>query len=159
MLETLKNLFRSRVKTRQPSSKPANSKQLPLGVSRDSLEQIQALTELTPYKHYLEALEALYENNVSAMLRGLSFEAYHFQCGVCFALEQIATLPEQLTNKARELDARHTAASPDTDLTSVPFLNSPFWDAYQRLGKRSSQYGGAGIPIPGQRNGSGVPER
>lgn len=154
MFETLKNLFRSRVKTRQPSSKPANSKQLPLGVSRDSLEQIQALTETTHYKHYSAALEALYEVNVAAMLRGLSHDAYMFQCGVCFALEQVATLPEQLTLKLRELDARHTASPDSADTSSVPFLNSPFWDAYQRLGKRSSQYGGTGLPLSGQRNGS-----
>jgi len=64
-----------------------------------------------------------------------------FQCGVCFALEQIAALPGDLTLKLRELDARHTAKSPDTPDARAVFANTPFWDAYQRLGAR--QYGGS----------------
>ncbi len=108
---------------------------------------------MIPYKHYLQAVERLYENNLSAMLRGLPHEAYLFQCGVCFALEQIAKLPDDLIAKAREIDARHTAGS-DTaaDDDAAGFVNTPFWDAYQRRAAR--KYGGPGVSVPGQRDGS-----
>jgi hypothetical protein len=89
-------------------------------------------------------LEALYESNVGALLRPLSHDAYLFQCGVCFALESIASLPGDLSLKASELDARHTAQPDPTDARAV-HINTPFWDAYQRLGAR--QYGGTGVPI------------
>jgi len=120
-----------------------------LGLSLDQLSQIQALTEMIPYRHYLVAVERLYENNLSAMLRALPHDAYLFQCGVCFALEQIAKLPDDLTAKARELDARHSAvsdtASDDTADASV-FVNTPFWDAYQQ--RRARQYGGSRVQVP-----------
>ena len=151
-------LSRLRTKMPPPSSKPPSSKQLPLGLSREDLEHLQALTETIHYKPYLAALEALYENNVSALLRGIPHEAYMFQCGVCFAIEQIAALPVDLTLKLRELDARHSAKSPDaSESASAVFANTPFWDAYQRLGKRSPQFGGAGVPLPGERVRPRVP--
>lgn len=146
MIDSLTKFWRARIKPLLVSSKPEPS--LPLGVSRDQLEQIHNLTEMPAYKHYLGALESLYENNLAAILRGLPHDAYMFQCGVCFALEQIAKLPADLTAKGKELDARHTARSPDTtaDAAAV-FVNTPFWESYQRLGKRPPKYGGAGIPV------------
>jgi hypothetical protein len=108
-----------------------------------------------PYRSYLAAVERLYENNLGAMLRGLPHEAYLFQCGVCFALEQIVKLPDDLTTKARDLDARHPESSPDTAATdsgATVFTNTPFWDAYQRLYPRARQYGGAGVPVSRQRD-------
>ena len=149
----------SRLLTRrqQPPSK-LDSSNLPLGLSREQVEQIQVLTELIPYKHYSAALERLYENNIAAILRPSSHDAYLFQCGVCFALEQIAALPGDLTLKLREQDARHTHSTPepDTDASAV-FANSPYWDAYQRLGRSARKYGGTGVPLPGQRHDSPVP--
>ena len=143
--ETLRRFWRSRIKRPVPSNK-APEPSLPLGLSREHLEQIQALTETTHYKHYLGALEALYEQNVAAVLRPLSHDAYLFQCGVCFAIESIAALPGDLNLKARELDGRHaTSSSPDP---AAIFANTPFWDAYQR--RRAHQYGSAGVPLPGQ---------
>ena len=154
MLDTLKRFFRSRIKRSLPSGKPPEPG-LPLGLSRDQLEQIVALTEIPGYKYYTGALERLYENNLTAILRGLPHEAYMFQCGVCFALEQIAALPGDLTQKRTELDARHTStAEPDTADASAIFANTPFWDAYQRLSRGPHKYGGAGVHIPEQRNGS-----
>ena len=149
----------SRLRTKMPPpSKPPDSKPLPLGLSREQVEAIWALTEGTPYKHYLAALEALYENNVSALLRGIPHEAYMFQCGVCFAIEQIAALPVDLTLKLRELDARHSAKSPDaSESASAVFANTPFWDAYQRLHPRARQYGGPGVSLPEHRERPGVP--
>ena len=122
-----------------------------MGLSRDSLEQVQALTEMPAYRHYLGALERLYESNLGALVRGLPHDAYLFQCGVCFALEQIAKLPNDLTIKARDLDARHPPSSPDTagDPGATVFANTPFWDAYQRLHPRARHYGGAGVPLSG----------
>ena len=156
MYETLKRFFQSRIRRLLPPSKPAKEAALPLGLSRDQLSQIQDLTETIHYKHYLVAVERLYENNLAAMLRALPHDAYLFQCGVCYALEQIAALPGDLTLKLRELDARHTNAGTDTisaDAAAI-FANTPFWDAYQRLGRKSRQYGSSGVPIPGQRSGS-----
>ena len=152
-----KLLSRLRIRTQPKSSKP--DKPLPLGLSRDQLEAIQDLTAETHYKHYLAALEALYEINVSAMLRMLPHDAYLFQCGVCFALEQVAALPGDLTLKLRETDARHTAATESilADTGERAFVNTPFWDAYQRLGRQPRKYGGPGVPVPGQRNGPSVP--
>lgn len=147
--EILKRFFQSRVKRLSPPSKPGSKQDsLPLGLSRDQLAGIQALTEETPYKHYLAALERVYENHVSAMLRGLTHDAYLFQCGVCFALEQIARLPDDLTNKTRELDGRHTA---DTTTTAnnggaATFTSTTWWDEYQR---RARRYDSSGVPIPG----------
>ena len=116
MSRTWSKFFLSRIKRLLPQSKPAQPPEavLPLGLSRDQLNQIQALTEMIPYKHYLVAVERLYESNLGALLRGLPHDAYLFQCGVCFALEQIAKLPNDLTIKARDLDARHPPSSPDT---------------------------------------------
>lgn len=140
----LSRFWHSRIKRPLPLNK-APEPSLPLGLSREQLEEIRALTETTHYKHYLEALEGLYEHNVAALLRPLSHEAYLFQCGVCFALESIAALPGDLSLKARELDARHTGRPPDLDASAV-FVNTPFWDAYQQ--RRTHQYGGAGVPVP-----------
>jgi hypothetical protein len=92
-------------------------------------------------------VERLYENNLSAMLRALPHDAYLFQCGVCYALEQIAKLPADLTAKQRELDARHTNDTPESDAASV-FVNTPFWDAYQQLTAR--KYGGPGVHVSEQ---------
>ena len=145
---TLKKFFRSRIKREPPSIKSPKPEPgpLPWGLSRDQLNQIQALTEMIPYKHYLAAVEHLYENNLSAMLRGLTHDAYLFQCGVCFALEQIAALPGDLALKLRESDARHTTDSTGLSAdASAVFVNTPFWDAYQQRGAR--QYGSAGVPI------------
>lgn len=148
MFGTLRRFWLSRIKRPPPLSRPEPS--LPLGLSREQLEHLQALTETIPYKHYLVALERLYENNLAAILRGLPHEGYMFQCGVCFALEQIASLPTDLTLKARELDARHTAKSTDTASDGATiFANTPFWDAYQRLGRKPRQYGGPGVSLPG----------
>ena len=155
MFETLRRLYRSRIRRQLPSSKPPNSNNWQvLGLNREQVEALLSLTGETRFKHYSEALEGLYENNLTAILRGLSVEAYHFQCGVCFALEQIAALPADLTLKLRELDARHTV-QPDADPAAV-FANTPFYDAYQRLGKRSQRYGGTGVPLPNERERPGV---
>jgi len=148
----LKRFWRSRVKPKLPWNKGDKPEPaLPLGLSRDQLSQIQALTGTIPYKSYLAAVEHLYETNLGALLRGLSHDAYLFQCGVCFALEQIAKLPDDLTAKASDLDARHSNAATDTaDAGAAVFLNTPFWDAYQRLHPRARQYGGPGVPLSGQ---------
>ena len=147
---SLREFFRSRIKPLLPSKPLPKEPQLPLGLSRDQLAQLQALTEAPAYQHYLSTLERLYENNLAAILRGLPHDSYMFQCGVCFALEQIAKLPADLTAKEKELDARHTARSTDTasdaDAGAI-FANTPFWDAYQRLGSRARQYGGSGVPL------------
>ena len=151
MFGTLKKFFRSRIRRNSNSSRPdsngpAMAAPLPLGLSRDQLEQIQALTQQASYKHYSAALEHLYENNLQAMLRGLAHDAYLFQCGVCFAIEQIAALPADLTLKLRETDARHTADATQSDADAgAIFANTPFWDAYQR---RARRYGSPGISLP-----------
>lgn len=153
--DALKQFWRARIKPLlQPKKPPPPS--LPLGLTADQLEHIQALTESPAYKHYVTALASLYENNLAAILRGLPHEAYMFQCGVCFALEQIAKLPADLTFKQKELDARHSANAPtDTgDAGAALFANTPYWDAYQRRGPR--QYGGAGISVPRQSERPGV---
>lgn len=153
MLDALREFFRERIKPFVPSGKPPEP-QLPLGLSRDHLEQIQSLTDTPGYKHYVGALESLYKNNLGAILRGLPHDAYMFQCGVCFALEQIAKLPADLTAKEKELDARHTARSTDisdADASAV-HINTPFWDAYQRLSAKHHRYGGPGVPLSGQRS-------
>ena len=143
----LKRFWHSRVKPKLPWNKGDQAAPiLPLGLSPDQLSQIQGLTETIPYKHYLVAVERLYENNLAAMLRGLSHDAYLFQCGVCFALEQIAKLPDDLTLKQRDLDARHTHDTPEPDTASA-FVNTPYWDAYQR--RTARKYGGAGVPRAG----------
>ena len=148
----LKRFWRSRVTPKLPWNKGDKPEAaLPLGLSRDQLSQIQALTATIPYKSFSAAVERLYETNLAAMLRGLSHDAYLFQCGVCFALEQIAKLPNDLTAKASDLDARHSNAATDTaDAGAAVFLNTPFWDAYQRLHPRARQYGGPGVPLSGQ---------
>ena len=151
--EILRSLWRSRLRRSRPSSKP-DSSNLPLGLSKDQVEAIRELTGMVQWKPYSEALERLYELNVATMLRGLSHEGYLFQCGACYALEQIGSLPADLTNKARELDARHTAEPEPADPGAAIFANTPFWDAYQRLGKRAPRFDSTGVPIPGQRNGS-----
>ena len=145
----LKRFWHSRVKPKMPWNKGAKPEpSLPLDLSQDQLSQIQALTETIPYKHYLVAVERLYENNLSAMLRALPHDAYLFQCGVCFALEQIAKLPADLTAKGKELDARHTHDTPGPSDARAVFANTPFWDAYQRRAAR--KYGSPSLSIPGQ---------
>ena len=152
-----KNFWRSRTKRLPTPSKPEPS--LPLGLNRDQLEAIRELTGTIHFKHYSAALEALYENNLSAMLRALPHDAYLFQCGVCFALEQIAKLPDDLTLKLRELDARHTDNADAAPDSSTVFANSPFWDAYQRLNPSARQYRSTGVRVPEQRERPGIPPR
>lgn len=144
MFATLKRFYHSRIK-RSPTPKPP-APSLPLGLSRDQLEAIQALTEAIPYKHYSVALERLYEQCLAALLRPGDHDQTTFYRAGCFWIEQIATLPHDLTLKLRELDdhARKPGTVPDS---SAAFASSVWWDAYQRLGK-PRQYGGAGVRVP-----------
>lgn len=154
MFSNLRKFFRSRTKPqqRQPVRLDSSAVVMPLGLDPDQLAQIKELLTLPSYKHYLTALEKLYENNLGAMLRGLPHDGYLFQCGVCFALEAVARLPQDLIEKEKELNARHDQRE-HTDAAAsaaerAAFVNTPFWDAYQRLGSRSHIYGGAGVPLP-----------
>ena len=153
MREFFAKLFQRRTERPDPQ-RPKPSPDTPLGLSRDQLDAIAELTDSLGYEHYLKAVERLYENQVSALLRPLAHDAYLFQCGVCYALEQVASLPQDLTLKLREHDAQHTAKSLDADPGAAVFANTPFWDAYRARGPR--QYGGAGVPLPGRGNGSPV---
>lgn len=144
--DTLKNFWRSRIKRSPPPAKARPEAELPLGLSRDQLESLLGLTAMPAFKHYSAALERLYETNLAALLRGLPHDGYLFQCGVCTAIEQIARLPADLSEKVKALDAR-PHAQPDADLGALVFANSPFWDAYRR---RAGGHGGPGIPLPGQ---------
>jgi hypothetical protein len=137
MYETLRKFFRSRTKRRlAPSPRQDSQAPLPLDLTRDQVESLGALQANPAYKHYSEALERLYEQNLAALLRGMEHDAYLFQCGVCYALEQIAKLPHDLLDKVRELDARRTDAT-DFDSGSAIFPNTPFYDAWRARSRRN----------------------
>lgn len=107
--------------------------------------------ETVAYKHYSAALERLYEQCLTALLRPSDHEQTTFYRAGCFWVEQLAKLPHTLSERLRELDARHTADSANTtDTAGALFANTPFWDAYQRLGKRAPRFDSAGVPLSGQ---------
>jgi hypothetical protein len=155
--EILRNYFRLRLKRlAPPSSKPTPV--LPLGLSDNQVEAIRALADLPSYRHYSVAMEALYHQCLSALLRPQAHDETTFYRAGCFWIEQILRLPEDLNEKAKELHARDTAgAEPDPGPSASLYANTPFWDAYQRLFTKPRQYGGPGISVPGQRGSPPVP--
>ena len=131
----------SRLRTRR-SPPPAPG--LLLGLNREQMDSLLGVTELPGWTHYSAALEHLYDLNLGGLLRALPHDQYLFQCGVCYALEQIAKLPADLSEKVKAEDARQSArksngAAPGAAL----FANTPFWDAWQRTAGRAGGPGRA----------------
>ena len=140
--ETLRKFFRLRTKPVTPPSSKERSPLLPLGLSEDQARALAAMGSIPQWRHFSQVLERVYEQQLSALLRGMDHEAYLFQCGVCYALERVARLPQDLNDKVRELDARRE--EPDhTPAGDAIFPNTPYWDAWRRT---------RGVSVPERSN-------
>lgn len=139
MFATPKKLFRSltqRLKqrfSRASSSKPSAVEWL--GLNLEQATQVVGLPQMPAYRHYSAALEHLYDTQLRQMLRPMAHDAYLFQCGVLYAIEAIAALPYDLNLKLEEWNAR-TNGKPVEPAGDSIFTNTPFYDAYRRLGAR-----------------------
>lgn len=105
--------------------KPKPTK-LPLGLSGPEVKAIQSLAGSPEWPVFRKALEELYRLKGRELLLGCDELHYHHGLGFLRAIEQIATLPDTLTNaNARvQTDARRTEPIGD------PFYGSPHWTGY-----------------------------
>jgi len=130
----LRDFLRRFVHARVQRAKPSPG---PLGLTPEQLEHLDYLRSTPAWRHYVQALESLYQQQLAALVRPLGHDAYLFQCGVVFALERAATIVDDLLS-ARDHHAQRTKQRHEPDVRAV--LSSPFWDAYQRTrtGAKSS---------------------
>ena len=119
----------SRLRT-QRSKAPAVTG--PLGLSPPDLEALDHLRSTPAWRHYSQAMEAVYNQQLSALIRPLAHDGYLFQCGVVFALERAATLVDDLLI-ARDNHARVQPKQPSPDARA--FLGTPWWNDYTRTKK------------------------
>lgn len=124
----LSRFSRSRL-SRKPPDKTAG----PLGLSPEQLAALDSLRSTPAWRHYSQALEQVYNQQLGALLRPLNHDGYLFQCGVVFALERAATLVDDLLI-ARDTRARSLKPE-QSDARAV--LNSPWWDAYRATQNRT----------------------
>ncbi len=85
-------------------------------------------------------LQRLYELHAQQVLGGIqTSEAYHFQCGVIQGLRMAAESPDQIITQLATKDKKHDGA----DDRQRFYLNSPYWDGFQR-----AQYEERAVPVP-----------
>ena len=128
----LRDLLRRFTQARLGRSKPDPG---PLGLTPEQLAHLDHLRSTPAWRHYRQAVEGLYQQQLAALVRPLGHDAYLFQCGVVFALERAATIVDDLLS-ARDHHAQRTQHHHEPDVRAV--LSSPFWDAYQRTRTKSS---------------------
>ena len=112
----------------RPSRPQPGVVQYPLGLSADQVASLRQLSSTPQWRSLSEALEAVCEREMQAILGGLPQEQYQLKCGKVQALMDVLTLPETIDLKAQELDdhARRT-----TDVApgkrNLTFFGSPLW--------------------------------
>ena len=121
--------FLTRLRRKQPSPPPSKGEvQYPLGLTKDQVASLRLLSSTPQWRTFTEALQAVCENEIARLIKGLSQDEYQLKCGRIQALMDVLTLPETIDLKAKELDdhARQSDAPPSgkRDLT---FFGSPFW--------------------------------
>ena len=125
-----------------PPSEVDSPVQYPLGLDKQHLEALAALTSSPNWRSYSEALERLFEQQATALLSPLAHDAYLFQAGVIYAMQRIAALPTELVQKGRELDARRTEQrSRRVNDAALATLNTPFYAEWKRLRDAASNGG------------------
>src|SRR5438105_4501109 len=122
LLDLLRRFARARLQRAKPNPGP-------LGLSPEQLDHLDHLRSTTAWRHYRQAVEELYQQQLAALVRPLGHDAYLFQCGVVFALERAATVVDDLLS-ARDHHAKRAKPEQQPDVRAV--LSSPFWHAYQR---------------------------
>lgn len=134
--EILKKFFRLRTHPQTGQSSKGWHSTLPLGLSEDQARALAGLASTPAWRHFSAVLEKVYEQQLAALLRGMEHDAYLFQCGVCYGLERVAKLPQEITDKVRELDGRKEAAgATEGRAGDAIFANTPFWDAWRRTSR------------------------
>jgi hypothetical protein len=107
----------------------------PLGLNRDQVEALRSLRSTPAFKHYTEALSRAYELEASSLFRALDHEKYLFQCGVCYAMEETASLIDSIDHAARMIDEHQSSARADhsqSDAASALFAGTAWWRYHQR---------------------------
>ena len=120
--------------SRWRTQRPAPEATVPLGLSPEDLQALEHLRSTPAWQRYSQALTAVYNQQLGTLLRPLPHDGYLFQCGVLFALERAATIVDDLLT-ARDRHVRVHRDQPDPDARA--FTNSPWWDAYRALARRS----------------------
>ena len=125
-LTRLLNRRRSPAQQR-PSVGPV-PRQYPLGLNQDQVDHLRQLLSTPQWRSFSEALQAVSDTEIRAIISGLPYEQYQQKCGKVQALLDVLSLPETIDQKAREIDEHQrpadTGPSPQRDLT---FFGSPFW--------------------------------
>lgn len=122
---TLKTSIRSRL-TRSKRKPQSDSPAYPLGMSSDQLAHLRSLAQTPAFQRYQDSLAALYETQAAPMFSGLPHDAYLFQSGVCYALEQAHRLIETVDQHAREIDEHRRSAAADRQRTDQQRVNAHF---------------------------------
>ena len=143
---SIRKFFRFRIKRlSQPTERPHSKEPLsyPLGLSQDQVEALRSLRETSSWRHFLVALERVYEQQLGSLLSGAPHDNYLFQAGVCHALERAATLIDDLSAKARDIDAWNAARAAgerNTNDAALPAVfGSPYFNEWRR---RAASTGG-----------------
>ena len=130
MSETLKMC--SRWLTRWLRKAPRSA--LPLGLSETEVEALRAVVSTPHWPHYLRALEALADSQLSELAGGLPHDRYLFTCGALFAIRRCYQFPDDVLTAVTSLkeinDVRSRATAERESRTRNTFLNTPWWDSY-----------------------------
>lgn len=130
MFGTLRRLC---LRVRSPSRRPQSSDLpvFPLGLTEAQVEKVASLRASPEGEALLAALDSLCQQQTETLAGALPHDKYLFQCGVAHAIRVCAALPDLFTRYLEEHRARTSQRKPDPD-RSLTFLNTPFWDGYQR---------------------------
>ena len=118
----------SRLLRKRPSAPTPGEVQYPLGLSRDQVDSLRKLASTPQWRSLSEALQAVCENEMARIIKGLPQDEYQLKCGRVQALMDVLTLPETIDLKAQELDdhARQPDATP-SGKRNLTFFGSPYF--------------------------------
>ena len=94
------------------------------------------------WRHYSAVLERVFDQQATTLFRALPHDQYLFQAGVCYALERLSSLPQELLTHAQEIAthaSKHTDGGSERERADRVFLSTPWWTDYSRAVERSGK--------------------
>ena len=116
--------------------KASRASDLPFGLSETEIEGLKQLVASPQWRHYLRVLDGLGEQQASELASALPHDRYLFTCGSLYALRRVYSLVSDVlaaTKSLKEIEHVRVRASLERERRAAnAFLNTPWWDAYQR---------------------------
>ena len=108
----------------------------PLGLEAQQVSALKALAATPAWTHYLQALQAVAEQQAAELASGLPHDKYLFTCGALHALRRAYTLIDDVVTATQNIteltDARQRASAERERRARNVFLNTPWYDGYIR---------------------------